>query len=645
MLRDRYGRELPEPEPRVPGRSTPTARLPASADAIARQVAAQLGGGRPATPVQAKGKLDLDSAAVHAVASRGTEGTGGALPFLDQIQRAFGRHDVSDVRAYVGGRAADSARALGARAYASGDAVAFAGTPDLHTAAHEAAHVVQQRGGVQLAGGVGREGDVYERHADEVADAVTRGESVEVLLDRFANSGSGGAGVQRAVQLDRGAAQSGAADCGTEADQSAGALDAGQQQMEQRLAAIRAEGQQLFDQRQAAAQAVAGATDTILGEVEQWERSHSLSSRLETDFFSAVGGALVENVADQILGEVFAGPVAKWVYFTVKTAIQMGMAAGEVADNRAAIAANTQVENLALSTSRAAVRSVILGQSSAAAHLGSLWGRLDELTAGRQREIQQSTRRTNEELDAACGGGPRAPETAQRHAGEIENSQVSAIDDAEQIIRSMRAAVSRLWQAPATIRAEGRRGLVIAQGLFGQGRDGITALTGSLSLSYPVLQIESQIGEEPNRTRMHESATVATLAAELPVEIRLQVLGRDVFFFDQRSPTRLGSVTIQCLGNGEVVWSGMTDEQLGHGLTGGYSADGTQLDQNQIVTRGRQFRERVNGALRSHPLSELRMLDLSDEQQPSANNAGPRSSDGGGHAPRTGPSPAGQASE
>jgi hypothetical protein len=35
---------------------------------------------------------------------------------------------------------------------------------------NEAAHVVQQRGGVQLKGGAGEVGDSYERHADAMVD-------------------------------------------------------------------------------------------------------------------------------------------------------------------------------------------------------------------------------------------------------------------------------------------------------------------------------------------------------------------------------------------------------------------------------------------------------------------------------------------
>ena len=80
--------------------------------------------------------------------------------------------------------------------------MAFSGTPSLHTAAHEAAHVVQQARGVQLDGGVGQVGDRYEANADAVADLVVRGESAEALLDEVAGSGGGGTGVQRAVGFE-----------------------------------------------------------------------------------------------------------------------------------------------------------------------------------------------------------------------------------------------------------------------------------------------------------------------------------------------------------------------------------------------------------------------------------------------------------
>jgi hypothetical protein len=158
-------------------------------------------------PVQQKedGSARAD---VHAAADHALSGAGGALPFVDQIQEAFGHHDVSSVSAHTDSKATEGAQAMGARAFAQGSSVAFAGTPDLHTAAHEAAHVVQQQHGVSLDGGVGAAGDRYEQHADQVADAVVRGDSAEPMLDSFAGVGAGTSVQAKAdVQLARGPVQ------------------------------------------------------------------------------------------------------------------------------------------------------------------------------------------------------------------------------------------------------------------------------------------------------------------------------------------------------------------------------------------------------------------------------------------------------
>jgi len=131
------------------------------------------------------------------IAAQGTAGAGQQLPHLDTIQRAFGpEHDLSGVSAHVGGDAAEAADALGAEAYASEGKVAFREAPDLHTAAHEAAHVVQQAGGVQLKGGMGEPGDAHEKQADAVADAVVAGQSAAPLLGPASGGASGGGAVQ-----------------------------------------------------------------------------------------------------------------------------------------------------------------------------------------------------------------------------------------------------------------------------------------------------------------------------------------------------------------------------------------------------------------------------------------------------------------
>lgn len=161
------------------GVDTPrTADLPADLDDRGRATAATHGARAEESPLSAVARL-------------GTHGSGSSLPHLDWIQKCFGRHDVTGVRAFQGGATAQAASALGAEAFAFGDAIGFASSPDLHTAAHEAAHVVQQRRDVQLKGGIdGGAGDPLERHADRVADAVVAGHSAEAILDEPASGGA-----------------------------------------------------------------------------------------------------------------------------------------------------------------------------------------------------------------------------------------------------------------------------------------------------------------------------------------------------------------------------------------------------------------------------------------------------------------------
>jgi Domain of unknown function (DUF4157) len=150
-------------------------------------------------------------ARIHRAAQAGVTGPGERLPHYQAIQRSFGpAHDLSGVRAHVGGPAARANQAMHAAAFTAGEHVGFKAAPDLRLAAHEAAHVVQQRGGVSLSGGVGRAGDPYERHADMVAGRVVSGRPAHDLL-----AGSRAAG-QPAVQRCGGVIHEGCA-CAMEA--------------------------------------------------------------------------------------------------------------------------------------------------------------------------------------------------------------------------------------------------------------------------------------------------------------------------------------------------------------------------------------------------------------------------------------------
>jgi hypothetical protein len=139
---------------------------------------------------------------VQRLADQGVRGATASLPHLGRISQAFGPgHDLSGVRARVGGSGAAATQAMGALAYATrGDRVAFASQPSLRMAAHEAAHLIQQKSGISLPGGVGRVGDAHERHADAVADRVASGRSAGDLLQQYARPQAKTAGPIQAIR-------------------------------------------------------------------------------------------------------------------------------------------------------------------------------------------------------------------------------------------------------------------------------------------------------------------------------------------------------------------------------------------------------------------------------------------------------------
>lgn len=142
--------------------------------------------------------VDADAEAIQASAAEGVQGAGGKLPFSAEIQASFGPdYDVSSIQAHTGSEAAKASESMGASAYATGDKVAFKENPGLALAAHEAAHVIQQRAGATPDGGVGQAGDSFEASADAVAERVVAGESAaELLPDAGATESGGDAAVQ-----------------------------------------------------------------------------------------------------------------------------------------------------------------------------------------------------------------------------------------------------------------------------------------------------------------------------------------------------------------------------------------------------------------------------------------------------------------
>lgn len=156
-------------------------------------------GGSPVVQRRASGPgAPADGPSVTAAASAGLAGGGGALPYREQMESAFGQ-SFGDVRVHTGAAAAGASKAIGAEAYTMGNDIVLGGaSPSPSLIAHELTHVVQQRAGSGPSSGVGTAGDRWEQEADAASTAVTAGQQVSLPYGPGANVG---AAVQRlAVQ-------------------------------------------------------------------------------------------------------------------------------------------------------------------------------------------------------------------------------------------------------------------------------------------------------------------------------------------------------------------------------------------------------------------------------------------------------------
>jgi hypothetical protein len=112
-----------------------------------------------------------------------------SFPHSDEIENAFGKDLRSGVSTQPGDDAAEAAKALEARAIATGDKVAVGSDPDKSTVAEEVAHVDQRNQG--RATGAGK----TEAHSDSLASALE-----EALRNADPNRESVGAAVARGAE-------------------------------------------------------------------------------------------------------------------------------------------------------------------------------------------------------------------------------------------------------------------------------------------------------------------------------------------------------------------------------------------------------------------------------------------------------------
>ncbi|MSP72563.1 MAG: DUF4157 domain-containing protein [Myxococcales bacterium] len=174
---------VPSPTPSVDVQSSPA--VPAMAQSA--EFSSFLGG----SLIQRMGGSG-QSADVSSTVGALASDSGGAMPHRERMESAFGQ-SFGGVSSHTGPKAQAACESMGAEAFAVGNHVAFrSSSPSVHTVAHEATHVVQQRGGasgIQTKLSLGPVGDASEVQADAVAADVVSGRSVETSRITPASSG------------------------------------------------------------------------------------------------------------------------------------------------------------------------------------------------------------------------------------------------------------------------------------------------------------------------------------------------------------------------------------------------------------------------------------------------------------------------
>ncbi len=106
-----------------------------------------------------------------------------SIPYLSRIQQSFGPgYDLRNIKSHSGTESQQVSHSLGTRAFTRGNHIVFGDRPNLHVAAHEAAHVFQQQAGLQFYSRAPGGKDVYEQNANAIADRVVNNQSAADLL-------------------------------------------------------------------------------------------------------------------------------------------------------------------------------------------------------------------------------------------------------------------------------------------------------------------------------------------------------------------------------------------------------------------------------------------------------------------------------
>ena len=198
-------KQAKQPQPRNSTSRTKDSRRGITKHAAPNQAAVPNGSHRGASATS----KSSGPAHIHTLADHAMQGSPQRFPYAEDIQKSFGHHSIRHFQAFTDSAAKKHTKSAGAEAMTRGHRTSFAGTPSLHTAAHEAAHGKQwELENVSVPGNVGAAGDKYEKMADEVAERVVQRKSAVDLLDAMANGPNGrrqksGGSTKKSVQMRR----------------------------------------------------------------------------------------------------------------------------------------------------------------------------------------------------------------------------------------------------------------------------------------------------------------------------------------------------------------------------------------------------------------------------------------------------------
>ncbi len=543
------------------------------------------------------------------------------------------RYDFSSVRVHTNAKAEQSSKAIKALAYTVGRNIVFGKNqyrPESEAGkfliGHELAHVIQQGEGrvqpnTELQGqavnndpGLESEANDMGRKAAQMKTS-TSGEEPKQLKTNINQT------IQRTPEEDAAAANEAL-------DRQ---VDIHDHVARERIANARAEGASLLALANATGAQMVDASQQALQEVATWRRfvDQRALAQVETSYSGIILGVL-KDVADDVIGALAdSNPIAKGVYYAIKYAITLGMAAADaapqVSENQRLIGASATSQALSIQTSDSIISQIFGTQGTAVSVFNHNYG---QLLAQTSPESGSAASVAGSQVDRERGQMEDRPSEQAPERDDIQDAESAGIgitevaDRAEAYLGQLRQALQTLQNAASTIRERALESLVRTQILFANGNgDGPINLDGNLIFGVregPTLQLSTRIGSDARQTELNEYATLGTFAGMgRTVRINLVVQRLEevlrIFALPDMAFIDRGNIVCEMNRANQLDISGMTDFELGMFMAHSWwryagigSDDVTPEQRTAAVAFGQQMKQQMRVSMLHSTLGDLR---------------------------------------